>query len=160
MHTLFFNHSFITKLLLFTDMLSFAISNFSDTFIESMNQDEISFKSQFILESFAKKDPGFTLTLTHDSDNKVIGIVWMTSYMRDNFERFGDYISIDVMHSSICNAKGFCYIALVINNELEKSNVVCKGFVISETHDVYTFVWIHYSICVLIGGKDVHTVFF
>ena len=114
MHTLFFNHSFITKLLLFTDMLSFAISNFSDTFIESMNQDEISFKSQFILESFAKKDPGFTLTLTHDSDNKVIGIVWMTSYMRDNFERFGDYISIDVMHSSIFNDKGFCYIALVI----------------------------------------------
>ena len=62
-----------------------------------MNQDEISFKSQFILESLAKKDPGFT------SDNKVTGIVWMTSYMRDNFGGFGDYISIDVMHSSICN---------------------------------------------------------
>ena len=100
-----------------------------------MNQDEISFKSQFILESLAKKDPGFTFNLAHDSDNKVTGIVLMTSYMRDNFERFGDYISSDVMHSSICNAKCFCSIAPVIKNEVGKVNVVCEGFVISETHD-------------------------
>ena len=111
-----FNHSFITKLLLFTDILSFEISDFSDTFIESMNQDEISFKSQFILESLAKKDSGFTFNVSHDSDNKVTGIVWMTSCMLDNFEIFGDYISIDVMHSSICNTKGLCYIAPVIKN--------------------------------------------
>ena len=79
-----------------------------------MNQDEISFKSQFILESLAKKDPGFTFNLAHDSDNKVTGIVWMSSYMRDTFERFGDYISINIMHSSIYNAKELCYIAPVI----------------------------------------------
>ena len=101
-HKLFFNHSFITNLLFFTDILSFAISDFSDTFIEAMNQDEISFKSQFILESLAKKNPGLTFNLAHDSDNKVTGIVWMTSYMRDDFERSFDYISIDVMHSYIC----------------------------------------------------------
>ena len=106
-HKLFSIHSFITKLLLFTDILSFAISDFRHTFIEAMNQDEISFKNQFKLESLAKKDPGFTFNLTHDSDNKVNGIVWMTSYMRNNFERFGDYISIDVMHSFICNANVF-----------------------------------------------------
>ena len=99
---------------MFTDILSFAISDLSDTFIEVVNQDEISFKNQFILESLVKKDPGFTFNLAYDSNNKVTGIVWMTSYMRDNFERFGDYISIDVMHSSICNAKEFCYIAPVI----------------------------------------------
>ena len=116
-----FNHSFITKLLLFTDILSFAISNFSDTFIESMNQDEISFKWQFILESLAKKDPGFTFNLAHDSDNKVTGIVWMTTHMRDNFERFGNYISIDIMHSSVCNAKKFCYIAPIIKNKFCKN---------------------------------------
>ena len=72
-----------------------------------MNQDEISFKNQFLLESLAKKDPGFTFNLAHDSDNKVTGIVWMISYVRDNFERFGEYTSIDRIHSFICNAKGF-----------------------------------------------------
>ena len=85
-----------------------------------MDQDEISYKSQFILESLAKKDPGFTFNLAHDSDNNVTGIVWMISYMHDNFERFGDYILINVMHSSICNAKSFCYIAPVIKTKLEK----------------------------------------
>ena len=85
-----------------------------------MNQDEISFKSQFILESLAKKDPGFTFNLAHDSDNNVTDIVWMISYMRDNFERFGDYVSSDVMHSSIRNAKCSCYIAPVIKTKLGK----------------------------------------
>ena len=76
-HKLFFTIHLSQKLLLFTDILSFAISDLSDTFIEVMNQDEISFKSQFILESLVKKDPGFTFNLAHDSDNKVTGIVWM-----------------------------------------------------------------------------------
>ena len=100
------------------DILSYTISDFSNILIKSMNQDAISFKNQFILESLAKKDPGFTFNLAHDSNNKVTGIVWITSYMRDNFERFGNYISIDVMLSSICNAKEFCYIAPIINNEI------------------------------------------
>ena len=38
----------------------------------------------------------------------------MTSFMRDNFEKLGNYLSIDIIHSSICNAKEFCYIAPVI----------------------------------------------
>ena len=85
----------------------------------------------------------------------------MTSYMRDNFKRFGDYISIDVMHSSISNAKSFCYIASVIKNEVGKVNVVCKRFVISETHDAYTFVLDSlFNMCSLRGGKDFHAVFF
>ena len=86
--------------MIITDILSFAISDFSNTFIKSMNQDAVSFKSQFVLESLTKKDPGFTLNLAHDSNNKLPLIVWMTSYMRDNFERFGNYISIEIMHSS------------------------------------------------------------
>ena len=64
----------------------------------------------------------------------------MTSYMYDTFERSDDYKSIDVMHSSICNAKGFCNIALVIKTEVGKINIVCEESVISETHDAYTFV--------------------
>ena len=84
----------------------------------------------------------------------------MTSYMRDNFERFGDYISIDVMHSYICNAKSVCYIAPVIKNEVGKINVVCEGFVISETHDTYTFVVdLLFKMCPFRGEGDVHSIF-
>ena len=64
------------------------MTDFSDYFMESMSQDNISFKSKFILESLAKKDPGFTFDLVHDSDIKATSIVLMASYMRDNFGRF------------------------------------------------------------------------
>ena len=69
-----------------------------------MNQDDFLFKGQYILEKLASIDKGFTYDITHDLNNKVTSIVWMISYMRDNFERFGNYVSIDVMRSSVCNA--------------------------------------------------------
>ena len=61
--------------MIITDMLLFEISAFSNTFIKAMNQDAVIFKSQFILESLAKKDPGFTFNLAHESNNKITGIV-------------------------------------------------------------------------------------
>ena len=64
----------------------------------------------------------------------------MTSYIRDNFKRFGTFISINVMCSSIYNAKEFYYIAPAIKNEINKINVVCEGFIVLETHYVYKFI--------------------
>ena len=72
-----------------------------------MNKEEITFKSQYILQSLAKIDPGFTYNITHDLDKNVTDVVWMVSYMRDNFETFGNNISIDVMKLQVCNAKTF-----------------------------------------------------
>ena len=85
--------------------MTFAITEFSDTFTRALNRDDISFKSQYILEKLAHIDKGFTFNITHDLNNKVTGTVWMTSYMRNNFERFGNYFSIAVMRSSVSNAK-------------------------------------------------------
>ena len=62
-----------------------------------MNQNDVSFKSYSILKKLASIDKGFTYNITHYSNNKITDIVWMTSYMRDNFERFGNYLSINVM---------------------------------------------------------------
>ena len=64
----------------------------------------------------------------------------MTSCMRDNFERFGNCLSIDVMRSSVSNAKELCYIAPVVLNEIGRVNVICAGFVITEKNDTYTFI--------------------
>ena len=93
-----------------------------------------------MLQSSAKIDPRLTYNITHDSDNNVTGIVWMMSYIRENFERFGNSITIDVMKSQVCNTIFFCYIDPVVLNEVGKINVVCEGFVISKSHDVYCFI--------------------
>ena len=94
-------------MIIIIDILPFAITEFSQIFIESMNKEEITFKSQYILQSLAKIDPGFTYNIAHGSDKNVTGIEWMTSYMRDNFEKFGNNISIDVMKSQVYNANFF-----------------------------------------------------
>ena len=127
-------------MIIIIDILLFAITEFSRIFIESMNKEEITFKSQYILQSLAKIDPGFTYNITHDTDNNVTGIVWMTSYMRDNFEIFGNNISIDVIKSQVCNVKRCCHIAPVALNKVVKINIVCEDFVISETYDAYYFI--------------------
>ena len=44
------------------------------------------------------------------------------------------------MRSSACNARKICYIAPVTKNEIGKTNVVCEGFIISETHDAHIFL--------------------
>ena len=107
-----------------------------------MNRDDVSFKSIYIyiLEKLAHIDKWFTFNITHDLNNKVTGIVWMISYMRNNFERFGNYLSIDVIISSISDVKEFCYIAPVVLNEIGRINIVCEGFVITENHDIYIFI--------------------
>ena len=56
-----------------------------------MNRDDFLFKSHYFLENLALIDKGFTYNITHDSNNKITDMVWMTSYMRDNFERLGNY---------------------------------------------------------------------
>ena len=68
--------------------MTFAITEFSDTFTKATNCDDVSFKSQYKLEKLVHIDKDFTFNITHDLNNKATGIVWMTAYMRDNFECF------------------------------------------------------------------------
>ena len=115
-----------------------------------MNQNAVSFRSQFILESLVKKDPDFIFNLAHDSKNKVTDIVLMTSYMRDNFERLGNYISIYVIHSSIC----------VIKNHIGKINVVCEGFVfVGNSWCLYIFYYSLFNMGPLREKNQVYAIF-
>ena len=64
----------------------------------------------------------------------------MTLYMRDNYEHFGNHVSIDVMRSYICNTNFFFYIDPVVLNEIRKINIVSEEFIITENHNAYTFI--------------------
>ena len=66
-----------------------------------MNQEDITFKRRYILQSLATIDLEFTYNITYDSDNNVTAFVWMTSYMRENFERCDNNLSIDLENTSL-----------------------------------------------------------
>ena len=50
-------------MIIIIDIIPFAITEFSRIVIESMNKDEITFISQYILQSLAKIDPGFAYNI-------------------------------------------------------------------------------------------------
>ena len=45
-----------------------------------------------------------------------------------------------MMRASVCNTNQCCYIDPVVLNGIGNINVICEGFVITETHDVYTLI--------------------
>ena len=47
-----------------------------------MNQEAVSFQSQYVLETLLSIDKSFIYNITHELNNDVTGIVWMISYMR------------------------------------------------------------------------------
>lgn len=54
------------------------------------------------LELIKQKAKGFSYRLQRDPvTNKIISAAWQTATMRDNFERFGSYISLDAMKRDI-----------------------------------------------------------
>ena len=53
-----------------------------------------------------------------------------------------------------------CYIASVVWNEIGKIDVVCEGFVITETHDIYTFILeSFFQMSTLRNKKNVYAIF-
>ena len=72
-----------------------------------------------MLKSLALMDPGFTFDFACDYDNNVTSIVQMTAYTRDNFKRFGYYLSIDIMHQFVM-LKSFVIQPLLSKMKLKK----------------------------------------
>lgn len=73
-----------------------------------MNHDDIIFERQYMLKSLVTIDSGFTHNITHDYDNNIASIVWIRSYVDDSFENFGNHLSVNVICSSVFNAKECC----------------------------------------------------
>ena len=113
------------------------VSESCDIFRQSMNKEKISFKGQYTVEKLSSIDLWVSHHLLRDENNDMTCIVWVVSYMWDDFERFGTNLSIDGIDSSLYDAKAFCYIAPVVKNRINKMCVVCEGFAIIETNQGY-----------------------
>ena len=62
---------------------------------------------------------GFVYELARDGLGTMVGVVWQTATMRDNFERFGSYISLDMMKRGI-NSLLWPFVSVSMYNELKK----------------------------------------
>ena len=58
------------------------------------------------MEALQDSNIGFDYQLLVDSNGRHIGCIWQTSTMKDNFDRFGGYLSIDAMREVLTNCYG------------------------------------------------------
>ena len=83
------------------------------------------------MNGLQKTNKGFICTMLHDSDGKYTGCIWQTTIMWDNFERFGNYVSVDMQHRDI-NTCLWPYTSTTMLNELGKACLGCEGLVCRE----------------------------
>jgi len=86
-----------------------------------------------------EKCKGFEYETAYDTEGDLIGIVWQTATMRDNYERFGGYISLDTMKRGI-NKWLWPYMAVVMYNEMKSVCLGCEGIMIGEKEGAYDFM--------------------
>ena len=88
------------------------------------------------MERLKSEDPEFAYQILTDDTGEVTGCLWMTSTMRQNFESFGGFISVDAMKRDI-NTLLWPYIATTMYNEMDSICVGCEGIVLSEREEAY-----------------------
>jgi len=105
-------------------------NNFKDDEFESL---------KYFLEEMKNKCVGFSYRFAYGKDNKANGLVWMTGTMRDNFKRFGSFLSLDAM-KRVTNTFLWPYFSVVMVNDLNKNCIGSEGIIISERTDAYKFL--------------------
>jgi len=105
-----------------------------------INEKGYSEKSFFTFTEFMrlmkKNHKGFEYRLLSNLKGEYTGCIWQTSVMRENFERFGGFISIDAMKRAI-NTNCWPYVSITMYNELERVCLGCEAILTSERNESY-----------------------
>ena len=83
------------------DIIDDAIVCAKEVLHDYMADDSQRIKIIAMLERLGEIDPGFTYNLCMNKDNELTGFVWMTSVMRSNFQRFGNFLCLDAMKKKL-----------------------------------------------------------
>ena len=91
------------------------------------------------MEMMEAKVKGFTFRLAHGTDGACNGVLWMTPTMRENFRRFGSFISLDAMKRGI-NTFLWHYFSVVMVDDNNCNCLAAEGIIVSEREDAYNFI--------------------
>ena len=72
------------------------------------------------MNELQSKCEGFSYRFAYGTDNKANGLVWMTGTMRENFKRFGSFLSLDAMKRAT-NTFLWHYFSVVMINDLNRN---------------------------------------
>ena len=82
------------------------------------------------MESMQKRCKGFSYRIAYGNNKKANGIVWMTGTMRENFHRYGSFISLDAMKRAT-NTFLWHYFSTVLINDVGMNCLASEGIIVS-----------------------------
>ena len=88
------------------------------------------------MEALRESNVGFDYQLLADTNGRYTGCIWQTSTMKDNFDRFGSFLSIDKMKRGI-NKLLWPYMSITMYNEINCVCVACEAIIFSEREEFY-----------------------
>ena len=88
------------------------------------------------MDTMKLRDKDFQFEILSDMNGEITGCIWMTSTMRNNFELFGSFVSVDAMKRDL-NTLLWPYVAVTMYNEMDCVCVGCEGIVLSEREEAY-----------------------
>ena len=88
------------------------------------------------MEALRDSNVGFDYQLLADSNGRHTGCIWQTSTMKDNFDRFGGFLSIDAMKRGI-NKLLWPYMSITMYNEINCVCVACEAITCTEREESY-----------------------
>ena len=88
------------------------------------------------MEALRESNIGFDYQLLADTNGRCTGCIWQTSTMKDNFDRFGVFFSIDAMKRGI-NKLLWPYMSITMYNEINCVCVACEAIICSEREESY-----------------------
>ena len=74
--------------------------------------------------------------IMENGKRRLLGVIWMTSTMRRNYELYGGYICFDMMKRGL-NKLLWPYTAITMYDETGSLCLACEGFVHGERTDIY-----------------------
>lgn len=110
-----------------------------DTWDELLNDGESEhcfFTFAEYMQTLKDCNSGFDYQLLTDMNGRYTGCIWQTSIMKDNFDRFGGYLSIDAMKRGI-NKLLWPYMSIAMFNEINCVCVACEAIICSEREEAY-----------------------
>ena len=88
------------------------------------------------IEALRDSNVGFDYQLLEDTNGRCTSCIWQISTMKDNFDRFGGFLSIDAMKRGI-NKLLWPYMSITMYNEINGVCVACDAIICSEREESY-----------------------
>ena len=118
------------------DLIDKSIMLSCNDLVNQLNDEDEGWFVNVQMDHLKHNDDGFDYRIWTNSDGAATGVVWVTSTMRFNYEKYGFCLFVDAMKRELNHHK-WPYISVVVIDSYKKVRCCCESLVHNETIEGY-----------------------